>query len=120
MQTQNQPRAADSAQHTPGPYIHGPITRNLDGQGQEQFKCEVAAKSTISPVAGTVRYFRAFGRTYEECEANARLIAAAPELLEALERILLFTDGFTQRCASKPDARTQARAAIAAATKGTP
>jgi len=32
------------------------------------------------------------GRTIEEAEANARLIAAAPELLEALQALLHFTE----------------------------
>lgn len=31
--------------------------------------------------------------TDAECEANARLIAAAPDMLRALERILVYADG---------------------------
>ena len=34
------------------------------------------------------RYIQCEGRTYEEAQANAQLISAAPELLEALENCL--------------------------------
>ena len=53
----------------------------------------------------------------EELEANARLIAAAPDLLEALERLLAaaekttFSDQFPQECEN-------ARAALSKATGG--
>lgn len=58
-----------------------------------------------------------------EAVANARLIAAAPEMLEALEGIVHFTDGFgfyrTQSPAGKALEQwiEGARAAIAKATK---
>ena len=49
--------------------------------------------------------------TQERMEANARLIAAAPELLAALQMVMsLYGDGFAA------DAQAYARAAIARAT----
>lgn len=48
------------------------------------------------------------GHTEDECEANARLIAAAPELLEALELV-------AKRCGPRSQDGAIARAAIAKA-----
>ena len=53
--------------------------------------------------------------TIAEVEANARLIASAPELLDALEACLVYMDGFTQRAAGKSTVIEQARAALAKA-----
>lgn len=47
----------------------------------------------------------------EEAQANAKLIAAAPELLEALRLMLAYPEGCPM------DVTTQARAAIDKATK---
>lgn len=49
---------------------------------------------------------------------NAQLIAAAPDLLEALERCVAYMNGFTQHCASKPSAKDQAIAALTKAKGG--
>ena len=49
-----------------------------------------------------------------ECEANARLIAAAPELLEAVEELLACTEGQAIYNFMEPQ-KKKARAAIAKA-----
>lgn len=56
------------------------------------------------------------GRTVDEWAANARLIAAAPEMLEALERIVEATwDGDVTLAAPRMADAVRARAAIAKA-----
>jgi len=59
-------------------------------------------------------YPSAFDPADQELEANARLIAAAPELLEALEELM---DGYLYGCAMdvKRENVARARAAIAKA-----
>lgn len=55
----------------------------------------------------------------DEGEANARLIAAAPDLLAALEALLERVDVLTERTTPKiTDLRTVARAAISKARGG--
>jgi hypothetical protein len=83
--------------YTPGPYGHGPVTNVLDGRAQESFKCEVFATSTLSPVAGKVRYFRAYGKDYDECEANAELIVGAPALWERLAECVAALEAINAR-----------------------
>ena len=59
------------------------------------------------------------GSTQEEKKANSMLIAAAPELLEALQAILENDGGEGSKCFDAIrlfDAREEARAAIAKAT----
>jgi hypothetical protein len=53
----------------------------------------------------------------DELAANARLIAAAPDLLAALSNLLRVIDG---EGGTRPNAREEARAAIAKATGETP
>lgn len=56
----------------------------------------------------------------KEAEANARLIAAAPELLEALQNLIVSYDNFRERAGRNGDPENplmiDARAAIAKAT----
>lgn len=76
-----------TSKHTPGPW-HLDETF-VDGQwgNPSHWICEVVGPDNSRIVADIPEY-----RTYEEdaaeLEANARLIAAAPELLEALEGLL--------------------------------
>ncbi|HXJ14353.1 MAG TPA: hypothetical protein VNH19_18915 [Candidatus Limnocylindrales bacterium] len=77
--------------------------------------------STLSPAGRYVRYegirgpnicdLDVFGGTEQEARANARLIAAAPDLLAALQAVVRVAD-------RKTDEFDAARAAIAKATGG--
>lgn len=75
--------------HTPGPWVveHGlssdpaKYTPGIDAVGENFTVILYGIKNE-----GEARGIR--GRTDEEQEANARLIAAAPELLEALREVL--------------------------------
>lgn len=64
-----------SAQHTPGPWI----ACEYGGYGDYDGKCRV-----VLGEGGDIRTAVVLGFDTPENEANARLIAAAPDLLEAL------------------------------------
>lgn len=72
-------------QHAPAPWIlsESPTTatRDSDPLKPTYFK-HIKSKTIYGRLVG-----KALGINKEQCEANARLIAAAPELLEALEMI---------------------------------
>ncbi|GAA0531332.1 hypothetical protein [Pigmentiphaga daeguensis] len=90
------------AKHTPGPWE---LRDEFGMQGL------VYAQGLEYPVASTTGYYNRAGQT----EHNARLIAAAPELLEALRDVVraeMFLPDHPQRQA----AYATARAAIAKAT----
>lgn len=71
---------------------------------------QIVAANKVAPAI-------AFGDTKQEAEANARLIAAAPDLLEALARIASIENKpFGGDWDEIGEARSIARAAIAAAT----
>ena len=82
------------SKHTPGPWHLG----RPDRDGEDAHMCEVMTKYTTASGAGTLPCYDIICRTWSphqlvasvrltrsECQANARLIAAAPELLEALK-----------------------------------
>lgn len=98
-----------SVQHTPGPWKAYPIEMN---HGLPY--TPVAANTLLAKV-----YSEAFG-DYEQSEANARLVAAAPDLLEALRRVVndwVAPDGLPFEDGEMP-ALDAARAAISKATGG--
>ena len=70
------------AKHTPGPWEIGSINKR---DKNLWWAAVFTPKNTGKP--HTPRACEALGIDREECEANARLIASAPELLEALETI---------------------------------
>jgi hypothetical protein len=83
------------AKHTPGPWFLDDDGRIFDTPDRGQLVAEVATADPAEPPA-------------EEDVANARLIAAAPDLLAALEKVVAISD-------RKHDAWDEARAAIAKA-----
>ena len=100
-----------STKFTPGPWLRD------DRSGLE---CDVRAASgrKVALCWGLAsNNARNYEKKYKaECDANATLIAAAPDLLEALQRLLSENDNMTQRI-NLLGAMDQARAAIAKATR---
>ena len=101
-------------EHTPGPWV-------IDHETRPAGVCVVYNTSHPNGfvyIRGALGYWDA---DRDENMANARLIAAAPELLEALELML---DAFLDTEGSHGDreqaATEAARAAIEKATRGTP
>ena len=98
---------AQTAQHTPGPWVEC-------GQGT------LLHPVTNNPITTEVVEAIGFGRIFEvyhysnENEANARLIAAAPELLEALIALESGVRNWISEGVS-PEMLASARAAIARA-----
>ena len=93
----------DETRHTPGPwYVLADSLR-------------IGRRSDYVPALVVVADCRvAVGASVAESQANARLIAAAPDLLAALEVIGIM--GAHSDCAGCSDAAAIARAAIAKAT----
>ena len=93
-----------SAKHTPGPWAILPNTPH--------FVRAMHPTEGMQPIA-TVYHFNG------ELAANARLIASAPELLEALEAVLPDLEHYVATHGPGPDKRLAiARAAIAKAKGG--
>lgn len=105
-------------QHTPGPWSVGP--ENC-GSGRNVYHFRDYIAHTVGYNAKPGSNQRTL--TEQESEANAQLIAAAPELLEALQECLR---GVATPLSNHPwavkqrKAHTQARAAIAKATGESP
>jgi hypothetical protein len=94
------------SKHTPGPWRY------------EEFGPNVIIKATKNPMLSVVHSL--YHESREQMEANADLIAAAPELLEALEKMVgLFEPGriydFKEVSALSSEALHIAMAAIAKA-----
>lgn len=90
-------------EHTKGEWI---VIANLDGD-----------KTIIRTGSGFVAVTKV-ARDVEECEANAQLIAAAPDMYEALKKAMLYLDWATtanfQRGGDNP-VRAKIRKALAKA-----
>jgi hypothetical protein len=99
-----------SETHTPGPWVATARTNahiDIDAPGQHGYGATKVASTSL----------------YKH-EANARLIAAAPDLLEALKAILPFipntsaSEGGASKYSENVRAADKVRAAIAKATNG--
>lgn len=99
--------------HTPGPWdIH------FDRQDNEIYGKITGATITVEPNTAIARVCGIDTNEHDERLANARLIAAAPELLEALREIMRECDE-NHSVLAKARAYSIARAAIAKATGNT-
>lgn len=103
-----------NTQHTPGPWTacgYKNLTVNAGPEGR------YSEQSTIVLMPGA-RHEREItsGTQLQEMQANARLIAAAPDLLAALQALDWAVTGFGDFEAQYPEEIAAARAAIAKAT----
>jgi ATP-dependent helicase YprA (DUF1998 family) len=81
MQRPSLTEANSIPKHTPGPWT----TRNsVDGSGD--IAIVASTKSIVAECFTAIRH--STERVEEECEANARLIAAAPDLFDAVKAAL--------------------------------
>ena len=97
------------AKHTPGPWIlQG--GRSFRTQGGQFYLAYSTLKTTGEPSF----------KDFVELDANARLIAAAPELLAALHEMLPIVAMRVQGTTDGEPLLKRARAAIAKATGATP
>jgi hypothetical protein len=105
-----------SAKHTPGPwrYVSRNIDENANWASRIPYAIERAMGSCVAPVADALADPLVEVCSQPQAEANARLIAAAPDLLRVAELVVSWLDeepGAHKLC----DA---ARAAIQKATAG--
>lgn len=107
QQARQEEQKTMTAQHTPGPWTTYADDNTLIGPAVSDGKAMIA--DAIGPLPAHPQSWR---RPIAEVQANARLIAAAPELLEALRAVLVKLEG------QHPDLMecAEARAAIAKAT----
>jgi hypothetical protein len=105
-------------QHTPGPWHTLCKSTNLEGR---EPRITVAGGSRPEAFGGQVAVVGWKDQSTEEAEANARLIAAAPDLLAACEESLRLMDamaGLGGPFHPNDFAGNKLRAAIAAAREG--
>lgn len=107
-----------NAQHTPGPWVGkvDGIYPETDWSADHEHASTASWVAINAPNGSTVALATITGWNDDKLEANARLIAAAPDLLQALEYIGRFIDPTAK------DAETMvkhARTAIAKATGAT-
>ena len=100
--------------HTPGPWE---IVKDRDST--QSYVTYRIGRAAISTEKGVTCSNSSALMSVEEAEANARLIAAAPDLLEALQDCLALMVNGPDGCADDPiRIETVARAAIAKAEGG--
>ncbi len=81
-----------SVQHTPGPWTVEPCTPKEDGSHFEGFMVWALADCEHHPIADCSCNHTC--RMDWDVEANARLIAAAPDMLAALHEAREYLDGY--------------------------
>lgn len=110
---------AEKAKHTPGPWK---IVKSKFGDLSIEVKKGLATYEIVREVGGEVRQDeKGFWSDKSEVEANARLIAEAPELLEAAQPFVTHNSGDeTITITVKTEDVRRLRAAIAKATGATP
>lgn len=105
---------AEKSKHTPGPWKVHP----REGMARSYYGTHVAASHYSTPGVSSGRD-SVCDCTGEHQDANARLIAAAPELLEALRTLVsrdfAYYGGFVMDCNITMEEVQRARAAIAKA-----
>jgi hypothetical protein len=80
--------------HTPGPWRLGAL-QSYDGYTGQPFRNVWAGQGDAATV--TARAMRSEGAMTNDVDADARLIAAAPEMLEALNELLPRIENFEDR-----------------------
>jgi len=101
------------AKHTPGPWTVQELERNRNGyQGWHTYCVRHASNVHLATIGHVDRY------GCERNAANARLIAAAPDLLAALAKLLALAEaeGIGSEWEASEAAVGTARAAVAKAT----
>lgn len=81
-----------TAKHTPGPWenLHkAGVATKIDLTGRWKVNIGKRVTEMSGKMIATI-----FGHTQEEAEANASLIAAAPELLDALQEAVFHLQGY--------------------------
>lgn len=107
------------AKHTPGPWIHPTWPCNVTCGEHSQDRI-YSAFVFLGGTSGHDAIAAAYGDSPEQASANARLIAAAPDLLAALLKVVnWFEDlgpplGETQSSHAERMLRAEVRAALAA------
>ena len=94
------------SEHTPGPWQIDPAEQH-DTSGSRIFKV-----CNAKPYGGLIADVSAWWVDTQSAEANARLIAAAPELLKALKMVVNKLEGWSYHST----AAKEGRAAIALAS----
>jgi len=99
-------------EHTPGPWHLVPP------DAPKSWPMIAAKVGERKPLICCLEYSKRGPIYHDDAVANARLIAAAPELLSALHRLVEIEDGPGMAVRGWPEAMDAARAAIAKATGG--
>jgi hypothetical protein len=104
-------------EHTPGPWVLNTEWLGDDLPNHIPVSSKKGQHLALAQVVWSMEDDTNSGVNSPTCEANARLIAAAPELLEALKTLLEREWQDDDGDESLTKARQQAQAAIAKATK---